>query len=86
MRLLALDIDGTILTGAAMEATADRGIVLALVTGRLLHGLPEKLLALRVIRYVITSNGAVTTISARLTAVTQACTTTANTLGEGFSK
>ncbi len=70
IRLLALDIDGTILTGvkkltvrtqAAIEAAADRGIVLALVTGRPLHGLPEELLALRGIRYVITSNGAVTT-------------------------
>ena len=70
IHFLALDIDGTILTGAkkltdrtraAMEAAAAGGIVLALVTGRPLYGVPDELLSLRGVRYVITSNGAVTT-------------------------
>ena len=70
IRLLALDIDGTILTRekqltdrtkAAMEAAADAGIVVALVTGRPFYGIPDELMSLKGLGYVISSNGAVTT-------------------------
>lgn len=70
IRLLALDIDGTILTRekqltdrtkAAIEAAADAGIVVALVTGRPFYGIPDELMSLKGLGYVISSNGAVTT-------------------------
>ena len=70
IRLLALDIDGTILTRDkqltnrtkdAIEAAADSGIAVALVTGRLFYGIPDELVSLRGLEYVISSNGAVTT-------------------------
>ena len=68
IRLLALDIDGTILTRekkltdrtkVAIEAAADAGI--ALVTGRPFYGIPDELMALKGLGHVISSNGAVTT-------------------------
>ena len=70
IRLLALDIDGTILTRekkltdrtkAAIEAATDAGITVALVTGRPFYGIPDGLISLRGLGYVISSNGAVTT-------------------------
>ena len=70
IRLLALDIDGTILTNekkltdrtnAAIEAAADAGIAISLVTGRPFFGIPDELLSLKGLGYVISSNGAVTT-------------------------
>ena len=70
IRLLALDIDGTILTRekrltnrtrAAIEAAVDAGIAVSLVTGRPFCGIPEELLSLKGLGYVISSNGAVTT-------------------------
>ena len=70
IRLLALDIDGTILTQEkkltdrtrkAIEAAAEAGITVALVTGRPLQGIPDELMSLRGLGYVISSNGAVTT-------------------------
>ncbi len=70
IRLLALDIDGTILTRekkltdrtkAAMEAAAAAGVAVVLVTGRPFYGVPEELLDVQGLQYVITSNGAVTT-------------------------
>lgn len=70
IRLLALDIDGTILTRekqltdrtkAAIEAAADAGIFVALVTGRPFYGIPDELMSLKGLGYVISSNGAVTT-------------------------
>ena len=70
IRLLALDIDGTILTRekqltdrtkAAIEAVVDAGIAVALVTGRPFYGIPDELMTLRGLGYVISSNGAVTT-------------------------
>lgn len=69
IRLLALDIDGTILTKekqltnrtrAAIEAAAGTGIAVALVTGRPFYGIPDELIALKGLGYVISSNGAVT--------------------------
>ena len=70
IRLLALDIDGTILTREkkltartknAIESAADAGIAIALVTGRPFHGIPDELMFLKGLGYVISSNGAVTT-------------------------
>ena len=67
-RLLALDLDGTLLTNSkqitertrcALLTAADAGMQIALVTGRPYSGLPEELLAIPQIRYAITSNGAV---------------------------
>ena len=70
IKMLALDIDGTILTRekqltdrtkAAIEAATDAGIVVALVTGRPFYGIPDELFCLKGLGYVISSNGAVTT-------------------------
>ena len=70
IKLLALDIDGTILTRekkltertrAAIESTANSGIAIALVTGRPFHGIPDELMSLKGLGYVISSNGAVIT-------------------------
>ena len=61
IKLLALDIDGTILTRekkltdrtrTAIESASDVGIVVALVTGRPFHGIPEELMSLKGLRYV----------------------------------
>ena len=70
IRLLALDIDGTILTRekkltartkTAIESAAEAGIAIALVTGRPFHGIPDELMSLKGLGYVISSNGAVMT-------------------------
>ena len=67
--MLALDLDGTLLTNdkrltartrEALLAAAGAGIIPVIVTGRPLSGLPEEISALSCTRYVITSNGAVT--------------------------
>ena len=69
-RLLALDLDGTVLTNdkrvtprtaAALRRAVAAGLIPVLVTGRPLAGLPEALTELPGLRYAITSNGAVTT-------------------------
>ena len=70
VRLLALDLDGTILTDekhvtdrmeAALNAAVEAGLITVYVTGRPLTGIPDELMAIPQIRYSITSNGAVTT-------------------------
>ncbi len=70
IKLLALDIDGTILTQEkqltertrnAVEAAIAADISVVLVTGRPLYGIPDELLSISGLNYVITSNGAVTT-------------------------
>ncbi len=70
IRLLALDLDGTLLkedkrislrTMNALQEAAELGIHIVPVTGRPYSGLPEDVMESRVIDYVITSNGAVTT-------------------------
>lgn len=67
IRLIALDIDGTILdsqtrlpprVAAAIERAAEAGYTLLPATGRQLDGIPKEVLALRGFRYVIASNGA----------------------------
>lgn len=69
-KLIALDLDGTLLTTqkrlsdrtrrALAEASA-AGVEPVVVTGRPLSGLPEELEEVPQIRFAITSNGAVTT-------------------------
>ncbi len=66
-RLLAFDLDGTLLNTKkelpeenlrALEAAAARGMIPVPATGRILRGVPEALRALPFIRYYIVSNGA----------------------------
>ena len=68
IKLLSLDIDGTILTRekkltdrtrTAIESAYDLGIAIALVTGRPFQGIPDELMSLKGLGYVISSNGAV---------------------------
>ena len=70
IRMIGLDLDGTLLTGqkeltagnrAALEKAAENGVYIVPVTGRPLSGIPSQVLELDFIRYAITSNGAVTT-------------------------
>lgn len=67
IRLMGLDLDGTLLNEEkqltpavkqAVEQAAARGILPVPVTGRPLTGIPEEVMDLPGIRYVITSNGA----------------------------
>lgn len=67
IRLIALDLDGTLLTSqktispedrAAVAAAAERGIQVVPVTGRPAQGVPAAVLALPGVRYMISSNGA----------------------------
>ena len=69
-KLIAIDLDGTLLdsekrisvrTQQALTRASDAGLEPVVVTGRPLSGLPEDLKHLPQLRYVITSNGAVTT-------------------------
>ena len=69
VRLLALDLDGTLLTNdkrvtprcaGAVSAAVDAGLIPVAVTGRPLSGIPEAVSSLPGLRYVISSNGAVT--------------------------
>ena len=69
IRMLALDLDGTLLTSnkeltpgsrRMLEEAVQTGILVVPVTGRPLLGLPENVMSVPGIRYVITSNGAVT--------------------------
>ncbi len=67
IRLIALDLDGTVLndqkeltprTAAALTAAARRGVLIVPATGRTATGIPAELLALPGVRYAITANGA----------------------------
>ncbi|MBE5806913.1 MAG: HAD family phosphatase [Clostridiales bacterium] len=67
IRLIAMDMDGTLLNSAhettrhtrgVLARAAERGITLALCTGRCLSELREHLLSLDMVRYVIGENGA----------------------------
>ena len=66
-RLIALDLDGTLLNSAkelsaanraALEAAAAAGIEIVPATGRFYRGMPEEIRALPFLRYAITINGA----------------------------
>ena len=65
--IIAMDLDGTVLNGdkrmtertrKALEAAAESGIWVVPATGRILKGLPEEMLELPWIRYMILANGA----------------------------
>ena len=67
IRLVALDLDGTLLnhegkitprTRAALQSAVDRGVVIVPTTGRPLGNLPPVAAQLPGVRYAITSNGA----------------------------
>ena len=67
IRLLALDLDGTLLNGAkqitprtqaALERARQQGVLMVPVTGRPAQGLPPAVLSLPGLRYAVTSNGA----------------------------
>lgn len=66
-KLIAMDLDGTLLlpdktlsarNRAALDAAAEKGILVVPATGRLYIGLPEFIRALPYVRYVIAINGA----------------------------
>ena len=67
IRLIAMDLDGTLLTTDkrltlrnrnAMEKAAKKGIRIVPATGRIYAGLPEEIRGLPFIRYLILANGA----------------------------
>ena len=67
IKLVAFDLDGTLLSGdgslkkpaiAALERAVDAGFVVVPATGRSLAEIPDELMELEGIRYVITANGA----------------------------
>ena len=70
IRLIGLDLDGTLLTGdkrltdanrLALGEAARRKITIVPVTGRPLSGIPRNVTDLPFIRYAVTSNGAIVT-------------------------
>lgn len=67
MKILAIDLDGTLLNGekvvsprnyAALQAAAAQGCWIVPATGRALKAIPEQVLAFPFVRYVISINGA----------------------------
>ena len=67
VRIIALDLDGTLLDSgknlsaanrAALAAAAEKGIHVVPTTGRFFGGMPESVRALPFVRYAITVNGA----------------------------
>lgn len=67
IKMIGFDLDGTLLTTdkvltertkRALSKAAEQGIVVLPATGRPLSGLPRELLAMPVIRYAVTTNGA----------------------------
>ena len=67
VRLVATDLDGTLFdqthtlrdgTRRALKALTDRGIVLAIATGRARFTIPEAVTSLEGLGYIITANGA----------------------------
>ena len=69
IKLIAVDLDGTLLTNSkqltertrsAVANALDAGICVVPVTGRPMSGIPGEVLCIPGIRYVISSNGAVT--------------------------
>ena len=66
VQMIGVDLDGTLLTtdkkllpytASVLKAAAGQGKIVLPVTGRPLCGVPEELLALHGIRYVISANG-----------------------------
>ncbi|MBQ6470280.1 MAG: HAD family phosphatase [Lachnospiraceae bacterium] len=67
IKLIALDLDGTLLNSdkvltprsrAALQAASEKGIWIVPATGRFYKGMPEVIRSLPFVRYVITINGA----------------------------
>lgn len=67
MKLIALDLDGTLLNSdkvvsernaAALSLAAEQGNVIAPATGRALRAIPEQVMAFPFVHYAITINGA----------------------------
>ena len=67
IRLIAFDLDGTMLNAAkvltprnkaALERAADKGILIVPTTGRLFKGTPAEIRQFPFLRYAITINGA----------------------------
>lgn len=67
IKLIALDLDGTTLnnegqlspkTKMVIETTIARGVPVVIATGRVLSALPQDVLGIKGLHYVITSNGA----------------------------
>ena len=67
IRLLALDLDGTVftddkkitdITRAALRKAIEKGVVVMPATGRPLSGLPEQFVEMEGVNYALTSNGA----------------------------
>lgn len=67
MKLIALDLDGTLLNSekvisagnfAALSLAAEQGHVIVPATGRALRAIPEQVMSLPFLRYAITINGA----------------------------
>ena len=84
IRMIVLDLDGTLLTREkrltegnreALALAADSGVIVVPVTGRPLAGIPEQILELPFIRYIITSNGAVTTDRTGARSIRERCMT-----------
>lgn len=69
IQLAALDLDGTVLTSEkkvtdrtldAISGVMEKGIEVVYITGRPFSGIPRELMDISGIKYVVTSNGAVT--------------------------
>ncbi len=69
IKLIGLDLDGTVLTNQklitsktldAISSALIQGIIVVPVTGRPFSGLPEEIIRIPGLRYVITTNGAAT--------------------------
>ena len=81
-RLIALDLDGTLLnekmhvsekTRQVMELCAQRGIEIVPATGRALPTVPEEVLSLPGVHYGIFTNGAVVRDFGKNTWVSESC-------------
>lgn len=68
IRLIAFDLDGTLLDDhkkisarslRALEAAAEKGVILVPATGRIRNAIPKMVMELPSLRYLITLNGAV---------------------------
>ena len=85
IKMIGLDLDGTLLTEkkkltdankTALEEAWRSGAYIVPVTGRPLKGIPHAVRELPFIKYVITSNGAVTTDREKGEAIRERCMTT----------
>ena len=73
IRLIALDLDGTVFddqkrisprTLAAIQAALEQGVMVLPATGRNLRGVPKEFLEMPGVRYALTSNGATVSVIA----------------------